>query len=292
MAELQRRDAVRVTELAAVLSVSEMTIRRDIDALDTAGSLRKVHGGAMRLTEGRSMEPGFERNSGRNAAAKSAIAGAAAALIRPGMTIAVTGGTTTYQLAQLLGPASDLTVVTNSLKVADALYRYQAGQAEQAGPLGQSTHAVEAGQTETLAPASTQPQRPSPSPSPSATVIITGGERTLSEALVGPVATAAIRSLHVDLCFMGTHGVDLEYGLTSPNLQEAETNRAFAAAAGTLVVLADADKFGVVALAGVVDLDRVSILVTDREPTHPGYRERVAQLLVTGAAASSSGKTA
>jgi DeoR/GlpR family transcriptional regulator of sugar metabolism len=58
------------------------------------------------------------------------------------------------------------------------------------------------------------------------TVILTGGVRTPSEALVGPFAVAALRTVHVDLVFVGVHGMDPHTGFTCPNLLEAETDRA------------------------------------------------------------------
>ena len=80
-------------------------------------------------------------------------------------------------------------------------------------------------------------------------MILTGGVRTPSDALVGPVAVATIRSLHVDMLFMGVHGADAKAGLTTPNLMEAETNRAFTDSARHLVVLADHTKWGIVGLS-------------------------------------------
>lgn len=240
LARLHRREAVRIPDLAAALQVSEMTIRRDIDALDAAGSLQKVHGGAMALTGPGSVEPAFDANAARHTGAKTAIASAAAALVRPKMTIALTGGTTTFHLAQQLRDVPALTIVTNSLRVADVF-------------------GADAADT---------------------TVILTGGERTPSEALVGPVATGAIRSLHVDACFMGVRGIHPRYGLTSPNLQEADTNRAFVASANRLVVVADASKFGTVALAAIAGMTAVDTLVTDRAPDDPAYRKHGTEIRV------------
>ncbi|WP_427016662.1 DeoR/GlpR family DNA-binding transcription regulator [Pseudarthrobacter sp. P1] len=223
--ELQHHEAVRVAELATALGVSEMTVRRDIEALDTSGLARKIHGGATRLARLSAVEPGFISNAGREPEAKTAIAAAALVLLEPGMTVALTGGTTTYHLATLLHQIDNLTVVTNSLKVAEVLHQHQG----------------EAGTT----------------------VIVTGGERTPSEALVGPVARASIERLNTDICFMGVHGIDAARGLTSPNLQEADTNSAFVHATSLLVVLADHSKFNVRSLASVAPLADVDTIITD-----------------------------
>ncbi|MBG0739792.1 DeoR/GlpR transcriptional regulator [Paeniglutamicibacter antarcticus] len=222
---LQLSEAVRVTDLAEALAVSEMTVRRDIEALDVKGLLRKIHGGATRLARFSAVEPGFANNSDLQPAAKAAIASAAFKLVEPGMTLALTGGTTTYRLATMLHRVEGLTVITNSLKAAEAMYQLQ--------------------------------------PANGTKVIITGGERTPSEALVGPVADAAIARLNCDICFMGVHGIDARRGLTSPNVVEAQTNTAFSASAERLMVLADHTKFNVRALASVADLRDVDTLITD-----------------------------
>jgi DeoR/GlpR family transcriptional regulator of sugar metabolism len=227
--ELQLHEAVRVTDIAAALSVSEMTIRRDIEALDHHGLARKIHGGAMRLARLSSLEPGFLLNVDKQLDGKLAIAEQALSLIQPGMTLALTGGTTTYQLAVCLAGALErlphLTVVTNSLKVTELLYRQQG--------------------------------------SSDIKVIVTGGERTPSEALVGPVARTALNNLNTDLCFMGVHGLDSSRGLTSPNSMEAETNAAFIEATSRLVILADSTKFQVRSLASIAPLSAVDTIITD-----------------------------
>ncbi|MDO5752786.1 MULTISPECIES: DeoR/GlpR family DNA-binding transcription regulator [unclassified Arthrobacter] len=227
--ELQLHEAVRVADVATTLNVSEMTIRRDIEALDQSGLARKIHGGAMRLARLSALEPGFLLNVDKETAGKGAIAQQALALVHPGMTLALTGGTTTYQLAIALAGELDrlqgLTVVTNSLKVSELLYRQQGNS--------------------------------------DLKVIVTGGERTPSEALVGPVARMALTHLNTDICFMGVHGLDAQRGLTSPNWLEAETNAAFIEATSRLVILADSTKFHVRSLAAIAALSAVDTIITD-----------------------------
>jgi DeoR/GlpR family transcriptional regulator of sugar metabolism len=100
---------------------------------------------------------------------------------------------------------------------------------------------------------------------PGRTVVLSGGVRTPSDALVGPVALASLRGLHVDVLFLGVHGLDPAAGLSTPNLLEAETNRTLMACASRVVVVADATKFGVVGLSSFAALDAVDVLVTDAE---------------------------
>ena len=95
-------------------------------------------------------------------------------------------------------------------------------------------------------------------------VILTGGEfRTPSDALVGPTADAAIRSLYFDFLFLGVHGIDPVAGLTTPNISEAETNRALISRCRQLVVVADHTKWRVAALCTMAELADVDALVSD-----------------------------
>jgi DeoR/GlpR family transcriptional regulator of sugar metabolism len=87
--------------------------------------------------------------------------------------------------------------------------------------------------------------------------------RTPSDALVGPVADLTIGSLHFDTLFLGCTGLDSEAGLSTPNLAEAETNRALINRARRVVVLADHSKWGVVSLASFAPLEKIDVLVTD-----------------------------
>ncbi|UQX89112.1 DeoR/GlpR family DNA-binding transcription regulator [Jatrophihabitans telluris] len=220
--EVRRAGGVRVSELTALLGVSDMTIRRDLDQLATEGSIQKVHGGAV-LGHNVTEEPGFEAKSALAQPAKLAIATRAAQLISPGTAVAVSAGTTTWGLGRFVAEIPGLTVVTNSTTVADTI---STGETKQ-------------------------------------TVILTGGVRTPSAALVGPVADATIRSLHVDQLFLGVHGMDARAGFTTPNLAEAETNRALISRAREVIVVADSSKWGTVGLADFGALSVADILITD-----------------------------
>jgi DeoR/GlpR family transcriptional regulator of sugar metabolism len=215
---------VRVSELAAEYGVSDMTIRRDLEALADRGLLAKVHGGATTVSPGSAHEPGFEAKSVRQRDEKAAIVLRAATMVSPGDAVALSAGTTTAALAQRLVDMPSLTVVTNSIPVADIFYR--AGRPDQ-------------------------------------TVVLTGGVRTPSDALVGPVAVNAVAKLHLDILFLGVHGMSERAGYTTPNLMEADVNRALVEAAERLVVLADHTKWGTVGISSIVPLDRADVLITD-----------------------------
>ncbi|MFF1510464.1 DeoR/GlpR family DNA-binding transcription regulator [Streptomyces sp. NPDC058326] len=253
--EVRRRGGVRVNELTRRLSVSDMTIRRDLDALARQGMLEKVHGGAVPVVEASTHEPGFEAKSALEPSAKDEIARAAAALVGPGTAIALSGGTTTFALARHLLDVPDLTVVTNSVRVADVFH-----EAQLASGAGEARRGA-------------------------ATVVLTGGMRTPSDALVGPVADRAVRSLHFDLLFLGVHGISVEAGLSTPNLAEAETNGCLMRSARRVVVVADHTKWGTVGLSSFAELDEVDTWVTDRglpEAVRAEVTEHLPGLVVAG----------
>jgi len=225
LALLQRRHSARVAELAHELGVSEVTIRRDLDALDRENLVAKVHGGATLAQPAGTDEPGFEAKRHLHRVEKNAIGRAAAQLIQPGLAIGLSAGTTTWTLAHLVREIPDVTVVTNSPPIADVL-----------------------------------------APAPTATdesVILTGGIRTPSDALVGPLAVRALQDFNLDIVFLGIHGMHPDTGFTTPNILEAETNRAFIAAATRTVVLADHTKWGIPGLARIANIERADVLITD-----------------------------
>jgi len=221
---IRQNGAVRVSDLTQALSVSDMTVRRDLDLLDREGLVDKVHGGATAPARTSTDEPGFEKKSARERAEKDAIAALAASMVRPACAVGLSAGTTTWTLAHRLREVPGITVVTNSVQIASVFYQ---------------------------------------APRPDQTVVLTGGVRTPSDALVGPVAVAALRSLNLDIVFLGVHGMDERTGFTSPNLLEAETNRALARSARRLAVVADHTKWNVVGISTIAALAEADVVVTD-----------------------------
>lgn len=234
--EVEEHGGVRVSELVSALGVSDMTVRRDIELLAQKNLVLKVHGGATAVGDAHPDEPGFSVKSEMNPVQKSEIARTTASLIGPGSTIALSAGTTAYAVAVELRPVKRLTVVTNSPRVADLLH---------------------------------DPRRDDQ------LVVLTGGVRTPSDALAGPVANAMLADIHVDTLILGVHGIDLEAGLTTPNLHEAQTNRALIRCAQRVVVVADHSKWGIVGLTTIAPLDQIDTLVTDAE-LDPDARRAIA----------------
>jgi DeoR family transcriptional regulator of aga operon len=220
------RGFVKVTELSALFTVSEVTIRADLDALDAADELSRVHGGAVAARQHGRTEPAFEEALGSLWDEKLRIAERAASLVRPGDSVIVDVGTTMAAFARALVERSelrDVVVITNGLKIALELER-----------------AI-----------------------PRFSVLVTGGTlRPLQHSLVNPLADSVFSSLHADIAFIGCNGVDASHGITNINLPEAEMKQRMLAAASRGIVLADGSKIGQVHLGRVADVSGVDGVIT------------------------------
>ena len=223
IAEIVRsRGVVAVAEMADSLGTSEITLRRDLRLMAGQGLLLRTHGGAV-LPAGLAHEPTYSEKASQAAAEKAAIARLAVAMVRPGDSIVLGAGTTTLALAHLLIDFPELTVVTNSLLVAQALL-----------------------------------------PASRVEVILTGGTlRRSIHALVGPATEDSLRSLRASQTFISGNGLTAERGLSTPSPLVAAADRALAAAAQQIVILADHTKVGVETMVQTVPLDSIAVLITD-----------------------------
>ena len=227
------RGFVRVSEASLELGVSEVTVRTDLAALEAAGLITRVHGGAMPATPS---EPSLESSLDRQAAAKTAIGAAAAALVSSGQSVYVDAGSTAMAVARALvarRDLQDLVVVTPGLTIALALEAAL----------------------------------------PRFTVIVTGGTlRPLQHSLVNPFAAPMLDALNLDLAFIGCNGIHPDAGVTNLNLPEAEIKTLTMRRSRRSIVLADATKLGRVELARIAPIAAFDALVTDGEFEAPGLR--------------------
>jgi DeoR family fructose operon transcriptional repressor len=225
---------VSVAGLAEHFDVTTETVRRDLDALETAGVLRRVHGGAVPVERSSLVEFSVAEREGQHGPEKTAIARAAMRLVPPTFTgsIALDAGTTSGAVAAELArwePATagaTITVITNSVPIA--------------GVLQHSAH-VELH-------------------------LLGGRVRGVTSAAVGTATVEQIGALRPDVAFVGTNGLSAGFGLSTPDEHEAAVKAAYVLAARRSVVLADAAKHGVEALMRFARLDEIDTLVTDQEP--------------------------
>jgi DeoR/GlpR family transcriptional regulator of sugar metabolism len=221
LAEINRTGGARITDLGRTLGVSGVTARRDVETLAGRGLIGRVRGGGVALG---SLEPADRPKPVRRQREKLAIAQAAARLVQPGSAIGILAGSTTGLLARELLQVPGLTVVTNSIPVADVFHTD--------GPADR-------------------------------TVILIGGTRTRSDALVGPVAQHTAAGINLDVLCLGVHGMSVGAGFTLPSQAEARTVALLVSAARRVVVLADHTKWGTTGAATVAPLGAADILVTD-----------------------------
>ncbi|SOB83745.1 DeoR/GlpR family DNA-binding transcription regulator [Streptomyces sp. 1331.2] len=218
--------AVSLRELARVVQTSEVTVRRDVRALEAEGLLDRRHGGAV-LPGGFSREPGYPQKTHLAAAEKSAIADLAAGLVEEGDAVVVGAGTTTQELARRLARVPGLTVVTNSLLVAQAL--------------------AHANRVEV--------------------VMTGGTLRGSNYALVGSGAEQSLQGLRVAKAFVSGSGLSAERGLSTANMLSASVDRALVQSAAEVIVLADHTKLGTDSMFPTVATETITRLVTDEHAT-------------------------
>jgi DeoR family transcriptional regulator, aga operon transcriptional repressor len=222
---LEASGRVTVDELSRHFQVSTVTVRDDLQTLSSRGALVRSHGGAIpHLSPAQDYPLTIKQQIHQTA--KGRIARAAARLIQPSQTVVIDSGTTANALAMELAkhPPQALTVVTHSLDVAASL-------------------AV----------------------CPAISVIMIGGVlRHISHSFVGPQAERMMMELRADHFFLAVDGFDLENGLSTPDILEAQVNACMVRASREVTVIADASKFGRCSMSVIAGLDRVKRVVTDQ----------------------------
>lgn len=240
---VSERGNVGIAEVSDDLGVSTATVRRDLNTLAAQGLLTRTHGGASALGSG--YELPLQYKIARQAEAKVAIARAVAELVGPGATVGLNGGTTTSEVARMLGRSERLrstgdtpgvTLVTNALNIA-----YE---------MSVRDHVK---------------------------IVVTGGvPRRQSYELVGPLVGAALRDFSLDVAVLGVDGLSAAFGATTVHEGEAQASRDIAASSHRVVVAADATKLGRSTFARICSLEQIDVLVTDL-PVEDGLAARLAE---------------
>lgn len=221
-----RRGEVSVDVLATRFATSSETIRRDLNRLAENGHIRKVHGGARRLPGSTEEEGAFDERMVRNTHAKRVLAEKARALVHPGQTVFMDTGSTTLLSAQALASTRQLTIITNSVAIADTFA----------------------------------------SQSSSSSVYLLGGEyRNDNRQTVGPATVQDAMQFQADSAILTVGGIDAN-GAWDYSHDEARVARAMMSASRSLTVLADHTKFGCKAAFKVCTLAQIDDLVTDTKP--------------------------
>lgn len=224
---LDQEGSIKTSELCRILQTSRETIRRDLEAMEDKGLLKRIHGGAMRAVETdekSSAYTSFQKRKSEHFSDKEKIARKAAEYIREGQAIALDSGTTALELARVIKTRfRSLTVVTNSLAIANEL----------AGTEG-------------------------------IVLVLTGGVyRADEEAFVSDIATLIFSRINVDLFFLTTCGISVERGITYQRMDEILVQNKMMDAAAKTIVITDSSKIGVNSLVKMCDISRISMIITD-----------------------------
>lgn len=229
LALLRQSGDISVETLSKELDVSVVTVRRDLDALEQKGMLRRKHGGAVSI-EPLFYEPfkndhSFQAHIGRFSEEKKRIGRAAAALINRGETIALTPGTTTSEVIRGLPLNHELTVVTNTVNIAMELCVRK-----------------------------------------DLKIFVTGGHLKGDWfSLVGPTAVQSIQQVLIDTLFIGVDGLDATWGASCFSPDEADLNAAMVKQARRRIAVADHTKLGRTAGWRICTTMQIHVLVTDGE---------------------------
>lgn len=218
------RGRASVAELAETYAVTTETVRRDLAVLDRSGLVRRVHGGAVPVRALRVVEPDVSERDSTRASHKDAIALAAVGFCPvAGASVLFDAGTTTARIAGLLPADRELVVVTNSVPIAARLATM-----------------------------------------PAVSLHLLGGRvRGVTQAAVGEPVLRALDTLRVDVAFIGTNGISVRHGLSTPDSEEAAVKRAMVNAANFVVVAADSSKVGREDLISFAPIGSVDALITD-----------------------------
>lgn len=219
---LSKQGRLSVSEIVEQFSISEATARRDLETLASQGKAQRVHGGVIAAEQAPPELPILERE-GEQVDEKSRIGRAAAELIADGETVFLGSGTTVLEAAKHLRDRKNLTVITNSLPVLNALAGFK----------------------------------------DITVVSLGGQLRESELSFIGHITEQALAELHVDKVIMGTRGISLEHGLTNDYLPETLTDRAILKIGRTVIIVADHTKVNRVATALLASLKTMHVFVTD-----------------------------
>jgi DeoR/GlpR family transcriptional regulator of sugar metabolism len=228
---LQQNGSVSVEELSEQLHVTVVTIRKDLDALEGQGRLRRTHGGAVSMAplfyEPFRNDRSFQAQVEKFADEKRRIGRAAAALINEGETIALTPGTTTTQVIRGLPLDQKITIVTSTVNVAMELSKRK-----------------------------------------DLNVFVTGGHLHGEWfSLVGPTAVHSLSQVVIHTLFVGSDGIDAKSGPTCYSPEEASVNSAMVRHARRRIAVVDHTKFGKVAGWRICQTTDLDLVITDSGAT-------------------------
>ncbi len=222
---LKLNGQVNVKELSESLGVTGVTIRNDLANLEKKRVLIRARGGAIKIEQNYTDEDfPLSDKQKKHRLEKIEIGKKAAELIEENNTIIIDSGSTTFELAKNLRKFKDLTVITNALNVATLLAEYN-----------------------------------------NINVIVPGGMlKKNSLSLVGILAEKGFKDYFCDKLFLGVDGFDFDFGISTPNPEEAHLNQIMIGISKEIIVVADSSKFQKRGFAFIAPVNKINTVVTDK----------------------------
>nr|WP_318384437.1 DeoR/GlpR family DNA-binding transcription regulator [uncultured Enterobacter sp.] len=240
---IAERGYMNIDELAALLDVSTQTVRRDIRKLSEQGLITRHHGGAGRASS--VVNVAFEQREALWTEEKKAIAEAIADYIPDSSTLFITIGTTVEHIARALLNHNHLRVITNSLRVAQILYKNS--------------------RFEVMVPGGTL--------------------RTHNGGIVGPTAAAFIEGFRADYLITSVGAIEPDGALLEFDVNEASVVKAMMAHSRHVLLAADHTKYHASAAVEIGHLRQLTALFTDAQPEEPLLsilKQQQVELVVAG----------
>lgn len=219
---------VQVADLVDFFHVTETSIRRDLNILEDAGRLKRVHGAAVRV-QGNTRTDSFVEKMNLHIREKQRIGRFAAQMINPGEVVVFDSGTNTLQVVmnipESLRAGNSLTLVTNSLPIAREVLAW-----------------------------------------PAPNLVILGGLYLADyQATVGPQALAQMRDYTADKLFLGADGLTVKGGATTAHILMAELDRQMAEQSRQIILVTESRKLGRIGFTPVIPVSRIDVLITDTD---------------------------
>jgi DeoR/GlpR family transcriptional regulator of sugar metabolism len=236
--QINIHNKVLSSDLSIHLEVSEDTIRRDLQELADQNKLIKVHGGGLSKSFHFTLEP----NPVYSLTEKKVIAYKARNLIKDGMFVLLTGGTTILELVKSLPEELNATFITVSLPIALALLNHPNAEV----------------------------------------IFLGNRLLKNAQMSVGAEVVLRLQEIKADICFLGTNSIDANFGITDMEWEIIEVKKAMIKSAQKTVSLAISEKLNSIQRLQVCKTQEVDILITELNPANPilaPYHEKLAQIL-------------
>ena len=223
--DLKEHSRVSINDICEKFDVSEVSVRKDLNILQDRNLLVRVRGGAIHLpeTNNENNDVSIKYKKLYNYKEKRSIGKLAASLINEGETILLDSGTTTLEIAKNLHKFKKLTIITNAVNIGLELLNYKRFN-----------------------------------------VILLGGHlRETSQSTVGPLAESNLKVFYCDKLFLGVDSFNLECGLSTPNLEEANINQSMFSMAKEIIAVFDSSKFNKRSFVFIAPVNKINTVVTD-----------------------------